>query len=574
MRPSCPPHSLPLSLCCVAIICHNNAKCLGVERRACDVIPGSTSGGNSSAYIHRDLFNCLNTCRFHNTRTLNYLYKFRHHEEDVLRAPSTAQNWARRRRPRSWHRHDRARDSSATSRRVSLTVDNVGTGIRRPITKPRPHSSLRTSSGPVAINGDEDDDASSGVVTPKRGAVSRLAIHRNASKRTSLLAQTLPRRASPDPNDDDRPDYSADSLRQLKDSTPSTPRDLSTPVPPQTLDLSSKFGSSLARYEATAASSSAIPSAAEIAEKKSRRARLAKEQAAEEYISLDPDDPGLDADRDEDDDVTRDERGRLVLAPKDKYGQAESRLVRDDEDVLENFDEFTDDGRIALGPAAEAQAQRTRHAEIAAQIAAAEASEESDDSRAGERERNAAFEAAQTRHGTYHAAAHATSDDPYEHLRPRTPPQIAPLPTLEGVLERLRRQLAEMQAERGTKLAAMAALQREKIRLGEEEVRIQQALRDTAEKFRALRAEKGIAVADDDDVGAQPKPGLLEAPAAGDDVPAHDPVDERLPAPHEQDAAASTSGFGAGWSVGVPAAGLRGHVTGMSGIHAEDSDDY
>ncbi|KAK1090758.1 hypothetical protein LTR48_007679, partial [Friedmanniomyces endolithicus] len=261
----------------------------------------------------------------------------------------------------------------------------------------------------------------------------------------------------------------------------------------QELDLSSKFGSSLARYQQSQALSSAIPSATEIAEKKARRARLAEEHTAEEYISLDPDDPSLD--NDEDDNVTTDTNGRLVLKEKDKWNESESRLVKEDEDILENFEEFTEDGKIHLGRKAEKEAAKRRKEDMAAQIAVAEGldSDDGSDSDASEKLRIAAYEAAQTRHGTYAATHNAAPSDPYAHLRPRTPPIITPIPTLDSVIERLRRQVAEMQSSRARKLQEMSALQREKVRLAEEEVRIQRALRETAEKFQELRREKGIA---------------------------------------------------------------------------------
>ena len=373
----------------------------------------------------------------------------------------------------------------------TLTPRNVEPAVKRPSTKPRKGSSLRTSFGPTAV--EDDGSESTGVVTPRRSNLSRIAIQRNASKRLSVLPSNLSSRQLDE--DDDRPSYSAESLRELKDSTPTTPRDATTdvsnsdaddePSTAKAIDLTSKFGSSLARYQQP----SAIPSATEIAEKKARRARLAKEQAAEEYISLDPSDPEL-GDEDEDENVMHDDNGRLILKPKAKYNQTESRLVRDDEDIMENFDEFTEaDGKILLGRKAEAEAARKRKQEMATQIAQAEAASDSD-SNASERERNEAFEAAQTKHGTY--GAH-TSNDPYADARPRTPPKISPLPTLDSVIERLRNQLSGMQTSRMQKLQEMEALQREKIRLGEEEIRIQKALRETADRFAQLRAEKGIA---------------------------------------------------------------------------------
>ncbi|GAB1740679.1 hypothetical protein NU219Hw_g5771t1 [Hortaea werneckii] len=376
--------------------------------------------------------------------------------------------------------------------------------LKRPTAKPRKPTNSRTSFGPSAAQDDDGDDdgQSSSIVTPKRSNLSKVATQRNASKRSSLLASQLPRRQDDDEDGNTKPSYSAASLRELKASTPSTPASFGSgdeqavaDVQNRTkeLDLSSKFGSWLGRY-----GSSAIPSASEIAEKKARRARLAKEHAADEYISLDPDDPGLDNMEQEDGvdgdpNVTRDEQGRLILKPTDKYNIGESRLVNDDEDIMENFEDFTEDGKVHLGRKAEREAEKRKREEMRAQIAAAEGDAEGSDaeSNTSEQERNAAFEAAQTRHGTY-AATHATPSDPYADLRPKTPPKITPLPTLDGVIDRLRKQVTDMRVSRAQKMAEMDSLQREKVRIAEEEVRIQGALRETADKFQQLRTEKGI----------------------------------------------------------------------------------
>jgi len=60
-------------------------------------------------------------------------------------------------------------------------------------------------------------------------------------------------------DDEDGPSYSAASVQELKDSTPTTPRDLNTDASgsevedalnnSRTLDLSSKFRSSLSKYQ-------------------------------------------------------------------------------------------------------------------------------------------------------------------------------------------------------------------------------------------------------------------------------------------------------------------------------------
>jgi len=364
------------------------------------------------------------------------------------------------------------------------------TYLVRPTFKPRKATSLRKTFVPTSGDEDEDTEAT-GVFTPLRPHASKSGLQRNAARRSAFASSQLSRQR----DDAERPSYSATYLQELKESTPTTPRDLTTDTSAadledvtsdtQALDIASKFGTSLSRYQ----DSSAIPSAAEITEKKARRARLAQEHTAEEYISLDPSDPELD--EDDDDNVTRDEYGRLVLKPKDKYNKGESRLVREDEDIMENFDEFTEaDGQILFSRAAESEAAQRRKVDMAARIAEAEGASDSD-SNASERERNEAFEAAQTKHGTY--GTHDTPSDPYAAVRPKTPPIISPLPTLDGVLAKLRQQIAQLQTSRMQKVQEMESLQREKVRLGQEEVRIQKALKETAERFQALRAEKGIA---------------------------------------------------------------------------------
>lgn len=349
--------------------------------------------------------------------------------------------------------------------------------------------------GPTAVD-EESEPEDVGVVAPRKAKVSRIAVQK-ASKRPVSATSRVPSRDI-DEGDDERL-HGATSQPVTADAITTAVDDVSNET--QALDLSSKFGSSLARYQQSAA----IPSATEIAEKKARRARLAKEDAADEYISLNPSDPELD--EDEDENVMRDDIGRLILKPKDKYQQAESRLVRDDEDIMENFDEFTEaDGKIILGRKAEAAAARKRKQDMAAQIAEAEGASDQD-SNASERERNEAFEAAQTKHGTY--GAHDTANGEAD-ARPKTPPIITPLPTLDGVIEHLRGQVVELQTSRMQKMQDMEALQREKVRLGEEEVRIQKALRETAEKFAALRAEKGIAAP------SERTPALLDVPGGAE----------------------------------------------------------
>ncbi|KAF2155741.1 hypothetical protein K461DRAFT_318435 [Myriangium duriaei CBS 260.36] len=377
---------------------------------------------------------------------------------------------------------DYAESTSSAGNGTAASSDSEAPSfVKRPASKSRKSASLRTSFGPTPEDAGGDTE-STGVITPKRTNLSKVAIQRNAERR---LAADVPFRSSREVSEE-RPSYSKDILQELRQSTPSTPANVSASTSDwedaasseasRTLDVASKFGSNLARYQAP----SAIPTDAEIKEKKERRARLAKEQ---DFISLD----AASDDDDMDDNVTRDETGKLILRPKEKY--PETRLVRDDEDIFEDFDEFTTDGKVALGRNAEKEAEKRRRVEMATLIADAEGqddgSEESDESEA---ERNAAFEAAQTRSGTYASRAVDEADT----ARPRTPPRITPLPTLDGVVGRLRARLEEMEIARAAKEQELESLRAERSQIEGEEVRVQTALKETAEKFAKLRESTGV----------------------------------------------------------------------------------
>lgn len=233
------------------------------------------------------------------------------------------------------------------------------------------------------------------------------------------------------------------------------------------LNIAGKFGT-LAKLGDIGGS--AIPTEAEIREKKERRARLAKEQ---EYISL----HGAGSDE---------ERTDLMLRTKEKY--PETRLVAEDEDVAEGFDEFVEDSRIALGKKSEKELNKRRRAEMAAKIDEAEgigSDAETDDSEA---ERNAAYEAKQARAGTY-------GQDPRdreEALRPRTPPKITPIPDMSGVLDQLKAALAAMQEATEAKRRRLDELAAEKADVADREAWIQSQLKETGERYEKLRAELGL----------------------------------------------------------------------------------
>ncbi|KAK5166384.1 hypothetical protein LTR04_000592 [Oleoguttula sp. CCFEE 6159] len=346
--------------------------------------------------------------------------------------------------------------------------------------KPKKSSALRMSFGPTAASTDDDD--STEIFKPRKSNLSRLAAERNAAKR--LPSDRLPIRIIE--SDDERPTYSEDYLSELKNSTPSTPKASKTSSAHTSdgeaaaLDVAAKFGAGYSNY---IDASSAIPTEAEIREKKERRRRLAKEQGAEDFVGLD--------DRVEGSDGSDNGRGDLILEAREvreKGKYAETRLVREDEDILEDFDDFVEDGKISLGKKAEREQAKKRKQEMAYMINDAEGGDSDASSNDSEAARKEAYEAAQTRHGTYGSR---DSQKVQSDQRSQTPPRITPLPTLDGVLDKLKSTLSQMRTARMVKVKNMEALQREKVQIAEEEVRIQQMLKETGERYQRLRMEAG-----------------------------------------------------------------------------------
>ena len=364
------------------------------------------------------------------------------------------------------------------------TITRPSLSSRGSSSKTKKRSSLRMSFGPggTSMNDDGDDSSSSAVFIPKKSNLSRQAIEKNALRKS--LNPSLPPDRIPPRTEDDRPSYSADILSELKASTPSTPKDLfSHSETPQSegkeLDLAAKFGAHLAIQR-----DAAIPTNAEIKEKKQRRARLAKEQ---EFISLNSDGEPEDGGRDESDSdaSSNDETSILPYAGPRRTKEQPSRLAQDDDEVGEGFDDFVSDGRMALGKKAVREQRRRQKAEIKMMIEDAEGSDDSSEDES-EAERRVAYEAAQTRKGMDGLKKQQEGPRP---RRPRTPPKVTPLPTLGGVLERLRERRQGRAYERKIQDARLDAVRKELADIESRKVEVQRLMTETGERFEKLRAE-------------------------------------------------------------------------------------
>jgi len=342
---------------------------------------------------------------------------------------------------------------------------------------------------------EDDGDSEPAVFTPKKSNLSRQAVEKNALRKSlaaNVSANHLPLRHT-----DERPSYSVDHLNELKTSTPSTPKDLGSRSDienqdSRTLDLAAKFGSDLIVKD----SNSAIPTDAEIREKKERRARLAKEQ---DFISLNDDD--ADPAEEEDDASSNDERSLLPYAQQKTSKKEETRLVRDDEELAEGFDEFVSDGRIALGKKAEREQKRRHEAEMRNMIDEAEGVGSDDSEDDSEAERKAAYEAAQTKKGM--DGLHK-DEEKVKPRRPRTPPKITPLPTLSGCVEKFKDQLAAKQYSMNLKERRLQEIKKEREDIKTRQEEVQSLLKETGERYEKLRAEADSEIQATNGLGAGP----------------------------------------------------------------------
>lgn len=366
------------------------------------------------------------------------------------------------------------------------SVLTSGIVVKRPaFGKSKKRSSLRISFGPGesdANDGDESSDAAP-LATPKKSNLGRIALEKSAQLRArSPLVSEASR-----PADEERPSYSKDYIAELRNSTPTTPRDLKPSAEEesetQALDIASKFGPIV---PSLAESSSAIPTQAEIAEKKARRRRLAQQENA-----YDDEEDRPWASDDEGEDEFRQRRNEISLRPKEKY--PETRLIHDDEDIAEGFEDFVEDGKISLGRKSEREAQRKRRAEMAELINDAEGSDD-DGSADSDEERNAAFAAAQARAGRYGEKIEDEDDGS------KTPPRITPLPKLDEVLEGLTLDIQTKKQRKELILQKLQEFKDDKARIEERKKYLQEQLQKTGEEYEKLRQESGLPALPSSDV--------------------------------------------------------------------------
>ncbi|CCC06059.1 hypothetical protein SMAC4_00277 [Sordaria macrospora] len=413
--------------------------------------------------------------------------------------------------------------STGTSTEPGAAEDEEDTGVPL-VVRPgfgRSASSKKKRVPKVSFGASEDDTedggndttttASSDVASaPSKKSLSQRVAEKNALRKSALTARFGTFGA-----DEEKPRYSKEYLEELQSSTPATPQNLaslsiiddddddSLKAQPETsapgtgtgtddamdLDPSELDGAMivpsrdlpLARTGDAGPSAAAahILSEAEIRERKERRARLAKEH---NFISLD------DSDHSDNDDRKRVTLSNLNKKPK----KSESRLIAEDEDLGEGYDEFVTDGSLALGRKAEREAAKRHRQEMAEMIQAAEAGSdaESDDSEA---ERRAAYEAAQRRAGM--DGLQKPEDDLMEIDEERGGvnqiPKMKPLPELGEVLARMRGLVQGLEDEVSRRKARIESLEKEKGEILSRETEVQEILNQAGAKYQAVMGSAG-----------------------------------------------------------------------------------
>ncbi|KAG5948257.1 hypothetical protein E4U59_002058 [Claviceps monticola] len=337
----------------------------------------------------------------------------------------------------------------------------------------------------LSFGGDTEHSVEDEVATPQKLGLGKRALENSAVKR-GIALRTFPLRSA-DEGEDDRPRYSKEYLEELQSSTPSTPREVSTlraeNGDDMEIDASELEGAVVVEYSEAVSSSkpgTRIFSDAEIREKKERRARLAQEQ---DVLSL------------EDDDTTTFSRKK----------EDDGRLLAEDEDLGEGFDNYVEDGGLSLGKRAERERRKKDRQQMAELITAAEGYS-SDDSSDSDAERRIAYEAAQSRAGL--DGLKKPRQDASQDLL-QIPPKITPLPSLSECMARLQTTLKAMESDLQAKTSHLDHLRKERQGIDQRKAEVQSLLDETGKKYQEVMSRGNAVLGSAVTEGGQLNAGLV-----------------------------------------------------------------
>ena len=355
-----------------------------------------------------------------------------------------------------------------------------------PLPFPRPRKKP-TAATRLSFGGDSTDaDTSEPAFTPKKAALSRKAVERNAAKRALELEKLS---ISPA----ERVTYSKEYLEELRNA-----QKVATPDLPAMdddvvmVDLDEAQAADVHMAEAGGPSAVAVVGGGGgvgimdegvVRVMKARRKERATAAKAEDFISLHDD--------------ASDEGGRneIMLRPRQKK---ESRLARpedfNDDEEIANYVE--DEERVLLtnSKSARREQERKRKQAIRATIAEAEGADdegaESDVSRDSLVEE---WERDQIRKGAFSNNEHVAKglEGELEALA-RNPPTVTALPDIGDVVARLVGTMRAMEIRKAQTEQQIRALELEKRQIKEREDMVQTRLKEAAVQYEKLRKETGI----------------------------------------------------------------------------------
>ncbi|KKY39770.1 hypothetical protein UCDDA912_g00195 [Diaporthe ampelina] len=385
--------------------------------------------------------------------------------------------------------------STATSAAAEDDDDDAPAVVRPAISRSgstkvkKKASSSRLSFGVTDPAGNGEGADSRQPITPKKSSSLSQRATENNALRSSLSSRQLPTRSfGPEAEETS---YSREYLEELQSSTPNTPQniaslrihddDAATGAGGEAMDLDpSELEGAVVVPQAdlpvsTFGTTSHIPSAVEIREKKERRARLAVEG---------------DAYKEDEDD------GYISLAPKKK--KDDTRLIAEDEDLGEGYDEFVEDARLELGKKGEKEAARRHRREMAELINAAEGGGSDGEDDGGDAdsdaERTAAYEAAQTRAamGGHHLVDEGRAAGGAGLVIPR----MRALPELGESLARMRSLVQGVEEQAVAKRKRIEALEKERQEIVAREAEVQEVLNQAGVKYQSALGVKQDSVVD------------------------------------------------------------------------------
>lgn len=335
---------------------------------------------------------------------------------------------------------------------------------------------------------DPAGDSSEQPITPKKSSTLSQRATENSALRSSLSSRKLPTRSfGPEV---EGTSYSKEYLEELQSSTPNTPQNIASlrihdddadtstgaagnggdamDLDPSELEGAVVVPQSDLSMSAFSTTGGHIPSAVEIREKKERRARLAAEGGAYN-------------DEDENDD------DYISLAPKKK--KDDTRLIAEDEDLGEGYDEFVEDARLELGKKGEREAARRHRREMAELIDAAEGGDGDDgpSDADSDAERTAAYEAAQTRAamGGHHHHITTGKESGAAGTTGLVIPRMRALPELGESLARMRSLVQGVEEQAAAKRRRIEALEKERQEIIAREAEVQEVLNQAGVKYQA-----------------------------------------------------------------------------------------